>query len=342
MPSHPVLQNLPKPLAKTVLAVASFVEDELRVSMQGKKVLVGLSGGVDSTALLHVMLILKERLGCTVCAAHLHHGLRAEADAEAACVEGLCRALDVPLVMRKVDVLTAAQAEGTGIEDAGRRVRYAFLGETLESTGADWIATGHHLDDVAEDQLMRMIRGTGWPGLGGMPAVDAKRRLLRPLLATPKAALVELCRALDVHWCEDASNADLAFFRNRVRHELLPLVRRENNAHLDAALSLWRMARMDEEHFEAAVEQHLPDSREAPATLDGGVLRGLSPALRLRLYKRVLDDMGPGQALADALFALDAAFTAKRTGKVFQFPGDKRVRITAQGLLFSHNDDAEA
>jgi tRNA(Ile)-lysidine synthase len=338
----PTLQDLPKPLAKRVLALAAFVQQELGVELRDKKVLVALSGGIDSTALLIVLLLLKDKLGCTLSAAHLHHGLRKEADAEAEHVEKLCSWLGVGLAMRKVDVQAVAADDNIGIEEAGRHLRYAFLMETAEGMGADWIALGHHLDDLAEDQMMRMIRGTGWPGLGGMPAVDEERKILRPFLATPKALLVELCTALGVGWCEDASNTDPAFFRNRVRSELMPFMRKENPAHLDAALALWRMARRDEAHFEAAIEAHCPHDFTLPHTLDDASLRGLSSALRLRLFKHILDRMGPGQALSDALFALDAAYLEKRSGKTFQFPGDKRVQIRPEGLLFSCKGESEA
>ncbi|WP_285904892.1 tRNA lysidine(34) synthetase TilS [Pseudodesulfovibrio pelocollis] len=322
------LQDLPPRWAHFCLGIERFVADDLGVKLAGKRLAVGFSGGVDSTALLLCLRCLAARSGGRVMAAHLNHRLRPEADDDARWVADLCAALDVPCVTRVVDVASLAAGSGIGIEEAGREARYALYADVLTDHGVDFVVLGHHLDDLAEDVLMRLARGTAWPGLAGMPGRDDTRRLLRPLLLTPKAELVGFLTDLGVPWREDATNADQRWSRNRMRASLMPLLLRENPNFLDSMARLWRVAEADRDYWSgqtAAVGEHIPDATLAVA----------HRALRLRLYKAALDRLGPGQALADTLFALDRAWQDRRTGALFQFPGEKTAVVTGSGVVFS-------
>ena len=175
------LRDVPPACARLCLNVRRFLEE--RCGGRPGRIIAAFSGGADSTALA---LILR-CLGLPVTLAHLDHGLRPESGEEAEAAREFARRLGVPCVVRRVDVAGLARSEGLGLEDAGRRARYAFFEETRVAAGGGWIATGHHLDDLAEDMLLRLIRGTGWPALGGMKAADPARHLVRPLLATPRA-----------------------------------------------------------------------------------------------------------------------------------------------------------
>ena len=332
------LQDLPPDAARFCLGVERFMDRELGVRPEGV-VLVGLSGGADSTALLLALRWLAPRLGCEVRAAHLDHGLRPESSDEAEAARDLCRSLDVPCVVERQDVAALAETQSLGLEEAARRARYAFLDRVRKDAGAapgmSWIAVGHTLDDLAEDVVMRLVRGAGWPALGGMAGADPDRRLLRPLLQTPKNDIEAFLRGLDVAWTEDASNRDLAFLRNRLRHAVLPLLKLENPLFAKGVGRLWQQARQDSAWLTAELDA-LPWQEEPGGglSLPLPALRKLPSALRLRACKHALERLGPGQPLADNLFALDEAVMSGAGGKTVQFPGSKIVKIGGGTVRF--------
>jgi len=334
------LQELSPWAARLCLAVERFTREILPDAPQKAPLLIALSGGPDSTALALLMRLLAERLGFTLAAAHLDHGLRPESIEDARFCEDLCRCLAIPFHSAAVDVEALAREANTGIEDAGRRARYAWFAQVSEEIGAYAVATGHQLDDLAADQLMRLARGGGWPALGGMPAWDPGRRLLRPLLLTPKAELIRFLQELGIPWREDASNAQKHFTRNRVRLDILPLFLRENPGYLETCARLWRQAAMDREHWdERAVEAETAGS--TPGFLPDTVLCAASAALRLRLYKRAVEALGPGQPLSGTLRRLDQAWEARAVGKRLQFPGGKTAEVRPDGIRFHGVDTQE-
>jgi len=328
------LQALPPRAARFCLGVERFLRRDLGADLAGAVVVVGFSGGPDSTALLLCLECLAPRLGFSLQAAHLDHGLRPESGAEADQAELLCGGLGIPFSSCAVDAAALARERGVGVEEAGRELRYAFFAECLEGLPRAFLALGHTLDDLAEDQLLRLIRGAGWPGLGGMPALDPARSLLRPLLLTPKAAILEFLADLDAEYVQDPSNQDPAFRRNRVRAGILPLLREENPAYLESAAGLWRLAQLDRELLDGQVDAPAagPDGRIALPLSD---LAARPRALRLRLCKACLERLGPGQPLLEGLLRLDAAVTAGISGKTFQFPGRKTARLEAGAVVFS-------
>ncbi|HEV3009534.1 MAG TPA: tRNA lysidine(34) synthetase TilS [Burkholderiales bacterium] len=179
----------------------------------GKRIAVALSGGVDSVVLLHTL-----RRVPGVRAVHVHHGLSPNADAWAAFCRRLCKRLGVPLAIKKVEVAK----RGEGLEAAARRARY----EAFSKTDSDCIALAHHLDDQAETVLMNLLRGAGRRGASGMRR-ESKfhgKTLLRPLLDTPREAIVAYAREHRLEWIEDESNADESLTRNFVRRRLGPLL----------------------------------------------------------------------------------------------------------------------
>jgi tRNA(Ile)-lysidine synthase len=179
---------------------------------------VAVSGGADSTALLLAL----HQLGCRLHVAHLDHGLRPESSADAEFVRELSERLGLPCTIERRDVAPYRGARKLSPEAAAREVRYAFLRETAEREGAGAIFVAHTADDQVETFLLRLIRGAGVAGLGGMKPKDGQ--LCRPLLDVWRQDLEAFLREQGQEWREDASNRDPAFLRNRVRHELLPLL----------------------------------------------------------------------------------------------------------------------
>ena len=329
------LQSLPPTAARFCLDLERFCRDELGLDLHELSLLVAFSGGADSTALLLALRALAPRLGLTLHAATLDHGLRPESDAEAAACARLCASLDIAFHSRRVDVAALAQQRGIGLEEAGREARLAFLEELRAETGCAWIAQGHQLNDLAEDSLMRLIRGSGWPALAGMRALDAEKCIIRPLLLTTRAAVEDFLRTLGLDWTEDPLNQDQAYLRNRVRAQLVPLFQQENPAFLGSVAARWRMARDDEAFFAEAAGGVAIHAGGQGVFLSRDDLARSTRAVRMRVYKTVLASLGPGQALAPQLLALDKAWHKGAGGKVLAFPGRKKALVHKGGILFS-------
>jgi len=198
-------------------AVERFLRSQ--PALRGARVLLGFSGGIDSSVLLHLLHALAPRFGYSLAALHVHHGLSPQADAWARHCRRVCRALGVPLSVRRVRV---ARRSGRGLEAAAREARQAaFL-----RTRADTIVLAHQLDDQAETVLLQLLRGSGTRGASAMPAVGAlgEKRLLRPLLAVPREAIAAYAQAQGLAWVDDESNAHDAITRNYLRLRVGPLL----------------------------------------------------------------------------------------------------------------------
>jgi tRNA(Ile)-lysidine synthase len=202
---------------------------EQRLFASGDTIIVALSGGADSTALLDLLSRLPG-LSPRLVAAHLNHCLRGlESDRDEEFVRSLAEQHRIPLECRRVDVKEHSRRERLNLEDAGRRARIGFLSELRDSWQATAVALAHHADDQAETVLMRLLRGAGPGGLAGMPYRNG-RKFIRPLLGITRAELAAYLAERGLAWREDASNQDTAFLRNRIRHELMPLLEQYNPA----------------------------------------------------------------------------------------------------------------
>jgi len=198
-------------------ALARYFRD--RPELRGAHLLLGLSGGVDSIVLLHLLHAAAPRYGYTLGAMHVHHGLSPNADAWARHCRRACRALGVPLGVRRVQVRAGG---GRGLEAAAREARHA----AMLRARADAIVLAHHLDDQAETVLLQLLRGAGPRGASAMPA-DGRlgaKRLLRPLLGVRREEILRYARRHGLEWVEDESNARESFTRNYLRHRVGPLI----------------------------------------------------------------------------------------------------------------------
>lgn len=328
------LRDLDARDARLALSAARFTEKDCGVALRGASLVVALSGGADSTALLVLFCALREKYGLTLTAAHLDHGLRAESAAEAQAAGRLCAGLGVPFRMKREDVGALARGMHCGVEEAGRRARYAFLEQCRLEAGADRVLTAHHLGDLAEDVLMRLSRGAAWPGLGGMKAVvdEPGRRLLRPLLLIEKKDLVAMLRRLGIAWQEDASNQSRAWKRNRVRHDIMPLFLAENPSFPDAIRRLWLCARRDERDWARRSAGLLVPSEDG-LLLPASALEALGESERFRAVTDALDALG-GQARFDTLDALDLAWQRRLFPRRFSFAGGVKAELSRRGIFF--------
>jgi tRNA(Ile)-lysidine synthase len=268
-------------------AVETAIREE-RMLEPGARVVVGFSGGRDSSALVGALVRLGGTWELKLTLAHLNHGLRgAESDADERFVREKAKALDLPLIVEKIE----GHPE-SNLEEWARQKRYEFLAEAADRAGAGRIAVGHHADDAAETMLINLIRGAGPEGLSGIAPVrelDSLRGLkyiVRPLIRLSRRDLPP-----DLEFREDSSNRDPGFLRNRIRHELIPLLESMNPDVRGALYRASEISRRDSEMIrgEALALMDLAETLEAGALrLPVAPLRGAPRALRMAAYRELI------------------------------------------------------
>jgi tRNA(Ile)-lysidine synthase len=288
---------------------------EQKLMRAGDRVAVAVSGGADSVALLRVLLELRDELGIVLAVAHFNHGLRGvESDADQAFVADLARHSELEFFAGVADVRDHAVLNKLSVEAAGRELRYAWFARLAQAKRLDAIATAHTLDDQAETVLLKFLRGAGtrglagiWPVVGsagaeappfnksadgtpeGVPLRDRTARIVRPLLGVMRDEVEAYLESLEQSWREDASNLDHRFLRNRVRHDLLPLLEREYNPNIRRALSdAAEIARGEEEYWRNEVVREMARRTRGPGLkpeektgADAGLKAGSSTEKRL-------------------------------------------------------------
>ncbi len=218
------------PAADLPSRVQAFIAEAAWLPAAPRPVVVGVSGGADSLALAHLLA----RLGYRLVVAHLDHGLHAESAAQATAVQAWAHAQGWPVEVGRAEVRARARRERISLEDAARRERYAFLFRVAEAHGAGAVAVGHTLDDQAETVLLRLLRGAGVEGLRAMQPYTVptpwhpRIPLVRPLLAVRRHEVQDYARAHGLPVQHDPTNRDLRYTRNRVRHQVLPLLAQIN------------------------------------------------------------------------------------------------------------------
>jgi tRNA(Ile)-lysidine synthase len=324
------------------MAVKTTLAMDRTLLRAGERVCVAMSGGADSTALLLGLVEAnavgagnKDPLGIVLSAAHVHHGLRdAEADGDEAFVQELCGRLGVPLRVFRVDTVARQAAEGEGLEEAARELRYEALRGLMTSGAVDVVATAHTLDDQAETVVMKMLRGAWTEGLGGIsPTLEAGNgRVVRPLLGVRRAEVEVFLRSREQSWREDESNRDVTLTRNRVRHELMPVLRGFNPC-VDALLARTaEIAREEEAFWQAEVARVLPQVLLPGKPVRGGG-RAVSTAVGEVSYGVEIARLGPlpaalrrrvVRAVVRALYAeceKPSGLSSEETAKVLALAG---------------------
>lgn len=252
----------------------------------GTRVLCAVSGGADSVCLLHLLTSMREERDITVLAAHFEHGLRGEESREdAAFTQHLCSELGVFCAVGQGDVKGYAEENRLGTEEAARELRYAFLEQAADELGCSRIATAHTLNDNAETMLMNLCRGSGSAGLAGIPPV--RGRIVRPLLLVTREEVEAYLIENSLDHREDSTNRDDAFTRNRIRHQLLPMMESFNPAFVKTAGKTAELLREDENCLSQMAEQFLKthplsagipveDMLALPKAVAGRVIRDLT------------------------------------------------------------------
>lgn len=304
----------------------------------GARVLVALSGGGDSVALLLIMRALHAQGEIVLAgAAHLNHRLRgAESDTDEAFCRTLAERVSVPFVSDGVDVAALARSEKRSIEDAARRARYAFLERTADALGADVIATGHTRDDQAETFLLRILRGAGTRGLAAIrPRIG---RVVRPLLDVSREELRAFLETEGEPFREDATNADVQIARNRVRHEVIPLLRsRFSGAVVDALAREAELARRDEDFLRRQAidlaRSIVLSENDSELRIAAAPLAEAHRALSSRVAQAVLEKLSNGRAIGFEHVERFVDLAARTADSALAFPGQDAIRIGREIIL---------
>jgi tRNA(Ile)-lysidine synthase len=338
----------------------------------GDRICVAISGGADSVALLLTLHAAnttpRESLGIGLSAAHVDHGIRPseESAADRQFVEALCTSLDIPLHLHRASIPERASKTGETIEEAARAVRYDFFHTLIASGHADSVLTAHTLDDQAETVLMKFLRGAWTEGLSAIhPVVQVAGpgKILRPFLNTRRSDIEAFLQQSNQLWREDSTNADTAYTRNRIRHQLLPQLR-DYNPNLDQTLAnLAELAREEESRWKTELSRLLPQlilpgkpvrgggrsvsttPGESALAIEIDRLRTLDPALRRRVLRAAARQLGARLSFEETarLLALCGfqphPTVTPRTGAILQLASNLRAERSPREIRLSRRQN---
>jgi tRNA(Ile)-lysidine synthase len=341
---------------QTVAPSVRLPVPEMDVSLlkPGLRLAVGLSGGADSVALLRLLAARASELGLVLSAAHLHHGLRGEeAEGDQEFCADLAASLDLGFHTHRVDVGAEAALHHESIEEAARRLRYAWFRELMASGIVDAVATAHTLDDQAETVLGKFLRGAWTEGLSGIhPVVNFPEGcILRPLLGASRSEIEIYLAGLGQQWREDSSNRDMVFTRNRLRHELLPELERWNPQIRKQLAQKAELARDEESWWQSEIARLAPQmlltgravrgggragSGDGGVALDAVRLGAQPPALQRRLLRDAASRLGVSLDF-DGVESLLRLVTDGRAGQRLSLAGMLGAERTPREIRLSRN-----
>ncbi|MCI0525510.1 MAG: tRNA lysidine(34) synthetase TilS [Acidobacteria bacterium] len=293
------------------------------------RIVVAVSGGADSTALFDALARLCERgaVRATVLAAHLNHQLRGEeSEGDDRFVRDMAARMGAPIFIERIDVDERARAEKRNLEATARRLRYDFLRRMAEQNNAEYVLTAHTHDDQAETILMRLLRGAGAEGLRGIHetlALGERSKLIRPMLKVTRGEVIAHCEYHGLGYRVDASNLDPDFTRNRIRHELLPLLRDFNPSVEDALSRAAGLLAMDDAYLSSLAAERF-NAVDEGGRLNLASLFNLAPTLRRRVLRLWLKAQCDGLRRIELshIEALDDLVARGQSGRRIELPGD--------------------
>ncbi len=312
-----------------------------------KAVLLGFSGGPDSLCLLHILL----ENGYKVIAAHLDHSIRASSAAEAAHVKKICQKLGVQFVSKRLDVAEFGRKNHLTVEESARVLRYEFLFQEAEHLGCQAVLVGHNADDQVETVLMHLLRGSGLSGLAGMRPVllpnswSSTIPIVRPLIEVPRYEIETFLEERELGAIVDESNSDKQYFRNRIRHELVPYLTTYNPRIRERIQKMADVIAAEDEFLRFSLNEVWPDvvlqEGERFLVVDRTALLTLHPALLRRFLRRMIEWMDP--AIRDIDFDLTnrvAYFCVNPTSSNrIDLLAGMELFLYAKNLVIAYTDD---
>ena len=297
-------------------------------------ILVAISGGQDSCALLHSLANLRTEFGFNLVAAHLNHGARGEeSDHDEAFVSAFCQQWQVALTVQRADVPAAADRLHTSFHEAARAARTSFLIDVSHSKHANWIATGHTAADNAETILHRIIRGTGITGLRGLQASSGNT--IRPLLHCSRKQTAEYCYNHNIPFCSDSSNASFKYSRNRIRRELIPNIESHYNQRFqDSLIRLSQFASHDDDFLNGVASEWLqwnnPQSERVEFSMETFAAQHI--AIKSRVLRQAICLLVGNSADVEQRHLIPFLDWPKTSPTAINLPNAVRLRIR-KGLL---------
>lgn len=299
-------------------------------------ILLALSGGADSRALLSLLCEYCRASGAPLYAAHVNHMIRGEdAVRDRDFCRDVCRDSGVECFTLDCDVPALARERGIGIEQAAREVRYEFFMHLMREHNIPILATAHNADDVLETLVFNVSRGCGLRGMGSIPETRelGDGILIRPLLHAPKDDIVEYCRQNGLDFVTDATNADDAYSRNYIRLHIIPHLKQLNSGVLANTTRLCAAARLDEDFMQTQVEKYFSDAGDDANTLSS--LRALHPALLSRVLARLYSDASGGKVAEQVHISALCELIQRGVGNsALSLPGLVRAQIKQKRLIF--------
>ena len=307
-----------------------------------KGVLVGYSGGADSSALLHIMKEICDERGLYLRALHVHHGIRGdEADRDAEFCRKTCERLGIDFTLEAADIPALARERGQGIEETAREFRYdAFVKAVKSDSRLTCIATAHNADDNAETVIFNLTRGCGTSGLCGIPPmrIISGIPVIRPLLYAAKRDIIGYLNENGTEYIFDSTNADTAYTRNYIRHEIVPRLERVNPSFLDSVRRMTRSLSEDADYIDLAVERFISEN-VTDGRIDVSLLAKIERAISSRVVCRMFSAVSEKTLERIHVDAVLSLADAKRDGASVSLPGGVRAMIERGCLYFT--DEAE-
>lgn len=314
----------------------------------GEKVIIGVSGGPDSVCLLHVMLELQAEYKLKLVIAHLNHGLRGEESLrDEVFIKNLARDVNLPCVTTRLDPSQFQKMKGTSLQEKARLLRYAFFHEVLEKQHADKIALGHTADDQAETLLLWLFRGTGTRGLSGIPPVR-EYVFIRPLIEVERAEIEQFLRQREIDYVQDSSNYENKYLRNRIRRELIPLLKDRYNPQLISTLTQTsNILRAEEEYFQEVLESYTNRCRISKdkrlIVYDVKKLQSFPFAIQLRVLRDGINSFKGNlrQINYKQIISIIQLFSKSGSSNKLQLPGGIQVTKEYDRLIMSKGKKEE-
>ena len=305
---------------------------------KGDKIVIGLSGGVDSVCLFFVLLSFQERYKLDLQTVHIHHGIRGEeADRDVAFVEDLCRRYVVPCRVEYCDAFLEAKQQGISVEEAGRQIRYRELERIRRELDFTKIAVAHHSKDQAETILFHLCRGSGIAGLVGMKPFSGA--VIRPLLGVSREEIEEFLGERNQVWCMDSTNLENNYSRNFLRNQILPLLTERINGdtvkHIVAAGEiLGEVYHYIREEAQRWADKLVIKRESGKAELEVEELRRIAPFMRREIYRLFLEGQGGLRDISAVHLERIDKLLFEIVGHCVDLPAKRRVMRTYDTLLF--------
>lgn len=334
------MPGAPKIYPEKLLHTVEKTVNDYGMLTEKDSVVIGVSGGSDSVALLHILIALAPSFSLRLGVAHLNHGLRRNhSDKEAEFVAQIAERLDLPCYLHKEDVRKFQRQNRLSLEEAARRVRYAFLYQVASINKYNKIALGHHSDDNAELVLMNLFRGSGPLGLSGIPPMRDEK-IIRPLIESNRSEILEFLNQNRLEYISDPSNRDTKYLRNRVRHNLIPMLQTSYNPKISETLNrLSSIIRSEEEWIEDVIrpffEKSILTVRDDSMTFSIPMLNQLHTATQRRIIRKAVAKI-KGDLRRISFAQIGSVINLLKKGPIYgKLDLSDRIRIQRNGDILS-------